>query len=121
MLQCSSVDRVFQALADPTRRAMVERLSAGSASVSELATPFSMSLSAIGQHLQVLESSGLVRTQKAGRVRTVELNPEALSTAEQWFSRHRQQWERRFDRLGALLEADDEEEAPSKPKRRRKR
>src|SRR5687767_4452448 len=107
MLQQAPLDRIFSALADPTRRAMVERLYSGPASVSELATPFSVSLSAIGQHLHVLETSGVVRTRKAGRVRTVELAPDALSAAERWFTGHRQRWERRFDRLEQLLEEDD--------------
>jgi DNA-binding transcriptional ArsR family regulator len=119
MLQHRSLDHVLQALADPTRRAIVQRLCVGSASVSELASPFSVSLSAIGQHLHVLEASGLVHTHKAGRVRTVELAPETLSAAERWFTKHRQQWEQRFDRLGALL-AEDEEGATSKPRKRRK-
>jgi DNA-binding transcriptional ArsR family regulator len=105
MLQRSrpAVDRIFQALGDPTRRAMVERLAAGAASVSDLATPFAVSLSAIGQHVQLLEECGLVRSTKSGRVRTVELVPEALAAAERWFAGHRERWERRFDRLGALL------------------
>ncbi len=109
MLQHSSVDGVFRALADPTRRALVERLSAAPASVSELAMPFSVSLTAIGQHLHVLETSGLVRTRKVGRVRTVELVPERLAAAERWFASHRERWERRLDRLGALLEEEDDE------------
>lgn len=105
------IDKVFHALADPTRRAMVERLGAGPASVSELGKPFPVSLSAIGQHLRVLETSGLVVTRKTGRVRTVELAPAVLKTAEDWFASHRKQWERRFDQLGALLEADDIDDA----------
>jgi DNA-binding transcriptional ArsR family regulator len=117
MLQHRSLDRIFHALADPTRRAMVERLAAGPASVSELGEPFAMSLSAIGQHIHLLESSGLVRTAKVGRVRTVELVPDAFAAAERWFTNHREQWERRFDRLGALLEEPDEE--PPKPSRRK--
>ena len=121
MLQRQSIDQVFQALADPTRRAIVERLVAGPASVSALAEPFEVSLSAIGQHVQVLESSGLVRTRKAGRVRTVELVTAALATAERWFTSHRARWERRFDRLGALLDEPDEEEPePARAPRRRK-
>jgi DNA-binding transcriptional ArsR family regulator len=112
MLQCSSLDQVFHALADPTRRAMVERLIAGPASVSELATPFAMSLTAIGQHLQLLESSGLVRSAKVGRVRTVTLAPETLAGAERWFSDHRARWERRFDRLADLLDTDDAKNDP---------
>jgi len=108
MLQHPPLDRVFHALADPTRRAIVERLAAGPASVSKLAAPFSVSLSAIGQHVQLLETSGLVRTIKVGRVRTVELLPDALAAAERWFENHRKGWERRFDRLGELLlEPDD--------------
>jgi DNA-binding transcriptional ArsR family regulator len=86
---------------------MVERLGTGPASVSELGRPFPVSLSAIGQHLRVLEASGLVVTRKEGRVRTVELAPSGLKTAENWFANHRKQWERRFEQLGALLEADD--------------
>jgi DNA-binding transcriptional ArsR family regulator len=115
MLQHSCLDQVFHSLADPTRRAMVERLGAGPASVSELAAPFSVSLSAIGQHVQLLEASGLVRTAKVGRVRTVELVPDTLVAAERWFERHRQRWERRLDRLGALL-AEPDNEAKTKPR-----
>ncbi len=115
MLQRSSLDGIFHALADPTRRAMVERLSAGPASVSELAAPFSVSLSAIGQHLHVLEASGLVHTRKAGRVRSVELARDAFSTAERWFTSHRERWERRFDRLGTLLQEPD-----THPRRRKR-
>jgi len=118
MLQYSELDQVFHALADPTRRALLERLMSGPASVSELAAPFPVSLSAIGQHIQLLETSGLVRTSKAGRVRTVELAPETLEAAEQWFKTHRARWERRFDRLGALLL--EPEAAPRKSARRRK-
>lgn len=116
MLQSHALDGIFHALADPTRRAIVERLVAGPASVSELAEPFVVSLSAIGQHVHLLETSGLVRTKKAGRVRTVELAPESLATVERWFSGHRERWERRFDRLGALLAKADE---ASRPKRRK--
>ena len=116
MLQRSSLDQVFHALADPTRRAIVERLTLGPASVSDLRAPFSMSLSAVGQHLSVLEASGLVHTHKRGRVRTVELRPLTLASAERWFVSHRQSWERRFDRLGALLEEPNED---TKPKRSR--
>ena len=122
MLQYSSLDGVFRAVADPTRRALVEQLSLGPASVSELAMPFSVSLTAIVQHLQVLETSGLVRTRKEGRVRTVELAPDALAEAERWFASHRQRWERRLDRLGALLaEEDEEEEAKERTTRKRRR
>jgi DNA-binding transcriptional ArsR family regulator len=101
--QSSTLDLMYQALADPTRRAMLERLSRGPASVSALAEPFSMSLPAIVQHLQVLEHSGLVRTQKIGRVRTCQLEPEALQLAEQWLNERRTSWVRRLDRLGDFL------------------
>jgi DNA-binding transcriptional ArsR family regulator len=99
-----SLDRVFQALADPSRRAMVERLCEGPASVSELARPFSMTLAAVVQHVQVLEASGLVRSEKVGRTRTVSIAPPALRTAEQWINQRRTTWERRLDRLGEFLE-----------------
>jgi DNA-binding transcriptional ArsR family regulator len=95
-----SLDEVFQALTDPGRRAMLARLSRGPASVSELARPLAMSLPAVLQHLQVLEASGLVRSEKVGRVRTCRLEPGGLSTAEQWIAERRTTWERRLDRLG---------------------
>jgi DNA-binding transcriptional ArsR family regulator len=101
-----SLDRVFQALADPTRRAMVERLTRGPASVSELAKPLPMSLPAVVQHLQVLEAGGLVRSEKVGRVRTCRIEPTALRAAENWLGARRTTWESRLDRLGDLL-ADD--------------
>jgi DNA-binding transcriptional ArsR family regulator len=97
------VDRVFHALADPSRRAIVEQLSRGPASVSELARPLPMSLPAVVQHLQVLEVSGLVRSEKVGRVRTCHIDPVALRPVEQWISERRLSWERRFDRLGEYL------------------
>lgn len=103
-----SLDLMFQALADPTRRMMVDRLSRGPASVSELARPFEMSLPAIVQHLQVLEHSGLVRSEKVGRVRTCTIDTAALSQAEKWINDRRIEWERRLDRLGEFLAADDE-------------
>lgn len=98
-----SLDSLFHALADPTRRALVERLTRGPASVSALAQPLAMSLPAVLQHLQVLEASGLVCTEKVGRVRTCRLEPQALRTAEQWISERRTLWERRLDRLDAYL------------------
>lgn len=113
MLHHSRLDAVFSALADPTRRAMVERLSAGPASVSELAAPFAMSLSAVGQHLQLLEACGLVRSHKVGRVRTVELQGETLRAADAWFAQHLALWHRRLDQLGALL--DEEDATPATP------
>jgi DNA-binding transcriptional ArsR family regulator len=100
------LDQLFHALADPSRRAMVDRLSRGPASVSELAEPLPMSLAAVVQHVQVLESSGLVRTEKVGRVRTCSIEPAALRTAEHWITERRTLWERRLDRLGDYL-ADD--------------
>ena len=100
---------MFQALADPTRRAMVERLSRGPASVSELARPLAMSLPAVMQHLQVLETSGLVRSQKSGRVRTCRIEPAALGSVEQWVSERRAGWERRLDRLAAHLAINPDE------------
>ena len=105
--QMADLDRVFQALADPNRRVMVERLSQGPASVSELARPLAISLAAVLQHVQVLEASGLVRSQKAGRTRTCSINPAALRSAEQWISTRRALWERRLDRLGEVLEGNE--------------
>src|SRR5690348_17039893 len=99
----AQLDRMFQALADPTRRSMVERLSRGPASVSELAEPLAMSLPSVLQHLQMLEDSGLVRSEKSGRVRTCHIEPAALRTAEQWIGQRRAALERKLDRLGAFL------------------
>ena len=110
------VDRLFHALADPNRLVIVERLSRGPASVSELARPLRVSLPAVVQHLQVLETSGLVRSEKVGRVRTCRIEPAALRPVEQWISARRSSWERRFDRLGDYLA--ETENAPSKGGRR---
>ncbi|HEV2040498.1 MAG TPA: metalloregulator ArsR/SmtB family transcription factor [Casimicrobiaceae bacterium] len=110
-----ALDLTFQALADPTRRVMVERLSRGPASVSELARPLAMTLSAVVQHLQVLQASGLVRSDKAGRVRTCRIEPKALRVAEDWIAGRRGSWERRLDRLGEYLAEQD-----AKPNPRRK-
>ena len=101
--QLPSLDQVFHALADPTRRGMVERLVRGPATVSELSRPLDMSLSAVLQHLQVLEASGLVRSEKAGRVRTCRIDPDALRAAEAWVTGQRTAWETRLDRLGDYL------------------
>jgi len=109
VLNHEAADRVFHAIADPTRRAMVERLTRGPASVSELARPLPMSLAAVVQHLQVLEASGIVSSAKAGRVRTCQLEPAGLRAAEDWLRRQRTAWERRLDRLGEYL-GDHEEE-----------
>ena len=105
--QEADLDHMFQALADPTRRRIVERLSRGSASVSELAAPFSMSLPAVVQHLQMLEQSGLVKTEKIGRTRTCTVDTAALGQVEKWISDRRTGWEGRLDRLDALLDAKD--------------
>jgi DNA-binding transcriptional ArsR family regulator len=106
------LDPVFQALADPTRRVIVERLSRGPASVSELAQPLAMSLPAVLQHLQVLEASGLVRSQKTGRVRICRIEPAALKSAEDWIGARRAEWERRLDRLAEYLAEENRKEAP---------
>src|ERR687887_2502450 len=97
------IDHLFQALADPNRRVIVERLSRGPASVSELARPLPMSLPAVVQHLHVLEASGLVRSDKIGRVRTCRIEPRGLRPVEQWISARRTSWERRLERLGEYL------------------
>ena len=101
--QSADLDRLFHALADPARRGVMERLARGPAPVTELARPLPMSLPSVMQHLAVLEAVGLVRSAKAGRVRTCTLGPEALSRAEQWLSAQRTEWERRLDRLGDYL------------------
>ena len=111
-----SFDRVFQALADPTRRAIVERLVRGPASVSQLAEPFTMSLAAVVQHLQVLEGSGLVRSEKVGRVRTCRIDPTVLRQAEEWIAGCRTLWEARLDRLGEFLADAVESNDPEKEK-----
>ena len=97
------VDRVFHALGDPTRRAMLEHLTPGPLSVSRLAEPLHMTLAAVVQHLQILEEASLVTTQKTGRVRTCALNPEGMATAQTWLTARRTVWETRFDRLADLL------------------
>jgi DNA-binding transcriptional ArsR family regulator len=109
------LDRLFHALADPTRLAMVERLSRGPVSVSQLAQPLDMSLSAVMQHLSVLETSGLVRSQKVGRVRTCHIEPQALTTAEHWIAERRTSWERRLDRLGDFLAEQLDQPNPAHP------
>ncbi len=101
------LDLAFHALSDGTRRGMLERLSRGPASVSELAAPYASTLAAIQQHVQVLESSGLIVTQKVGRTRECRLSRETVARVEGWLTDRRQLWEERFDRLGALLENGD--------------
>ena len=112
-----ALNRTFQALADPVRRGMLARLASGPASVSELAEPLRMSLPAVLQHLQALESSGLIRSEKKGRVRTCRLEPGVLSTAEQWLVDRRSEWEKRHDRFEEYVmqlkdrENDDDRQA----------
>jgi DNA-binding transcriptional ArsR family regulator len=102
-----NIDRIFHALGDPTRRALMEVLTDGPVSVSKLAEPLSISLAAVVQHLQILEECGLVHTEKVGRVRTCRIEPMGLDAAEGWIRARRSRWEQRLDRLGELL---DEEE-----------
>jgi len=97
------LDRTFQALADKSRRSMVERLTLGPASVSELAEPLAMSLAAVVQHVQVLEACGVVKTEKVGRTRMCQIDPAAMTAAGQWITDRRRGWEARLDRLGDLL------------------
>jgi DNA-binding transcriptional ArsR family regulator len=115
-----AVDIVFHALADANRRLMLDRLAGGPASVSELARPLSISLPAVVQHLRVLEGSGLVRSHKAGRVRTCQIEPQALGTAERWISERRAAWERRLDRLGEFLAEQGDESEPSEQSKNRR-
>src|SRR5271154_3518378 len=107
--QSRDLDHLFHALADPARRAIVERLSRGPAPVSELARPLPMSLPSAMQHLGVLEASGLVRSEKVGRVRTCSIETAAISLAEQWLNARRQEWEHRLDRLGEYLNSMESE------------
>lgn len=104
MFRQAALDLAFQALADPSRRAMVDRLVRGPATVSELAKPLAMSLPGVMQHLAVLEASGLVVSQKVGRTRTCRIEPKALNQAEHWIGERRALWERRLDRLGQFLD-----------------
>jgi DNA-binding transcriptional ArsR family regulator len=106
-MTAAAIDLMFHALADRSRRAMIERLSLGPASVSQLAAPLAMSLPAAVQHLQVLQDAGLITTQKIGRVRSCNLHAPAMSLAEQWINDRRSAWEQRLDRLGAFLEGTE--------------
>ena len=108
--QSEDIDRLLAALADPTRRWIVDRLGSGSASVTTLAAPLPMSLPAVVQHLQILERTGLVVSEKAGRVRTCRLDPDRLATLETWIGARRGDWERRLDRLGEVLEQNAQKE-----------
>ena len=105
----TEIDTVFQALADPTRRAVLGRLSSGPASISDLAKPFDMALPSFMQHLAVLEDTGLVRSRKQGRVRTYSLQTKRLKLVETWLSRQRKIWKRRLDSLDSYLETMKEE------------
>ena len=107
------IEVIFHALSDANRCAMIDRLLDGPASVSELARPLTISLPAVVQHLHVLEASGVVRSHKVGRVRTCEIEPLALSTAERWISERRATWEARLDRLGEFLAGGPDESEPS--------
>lgn len=102
------LDRLFHALGDPTRRAMLDALSQAPTTVSRLAARLGITLTAVGQHLQILEACALVKTEKVGRVRTCSMDPKGLDRLEQWVRAHRNTWERGLDRLGAFL--DDERE-----------
>jgi DNA-binding transcriptional ArsR family regulator len=120
MLKYRDVDATLRALAEPTRRALVERLSLGPTSVTELARPFDMSLAAVVQHLQVLEDSGIIRSEKLGRVRTCTLQPDGLRPLSDWLLARRTRVEQQFDRLGELLagslgEEDREREKETSP------
>jgi DNA-binding transcriptional ArsR family regulator len=101
------IDRIFHALGDPTRRAILDRLSLGPQSVSKLAEPLGVTLTAIGQHLQVLEEVGFVRTEKTGRVRSCRLESAGFRAVEQWAAEHRTAWERRLDAMADLLKEED--------------
>ena len=103
-----TIDRVFQALGDPTRRAIMEKLSEGPVSVSRLAEPFGITLAAVVQHVQILEECGLVHTEKLGRVRTCSIEAAGLQVAAQWIADRRSLWDRRLDRLTEFLAEPDE-------------
>jgi DNA-binding transcriptional ArsR family regulator len=107
MLNYADIDQIFHALGDPTRRQLVERLSHGPTSVSALAKPLGITLAAVVQHVQVLEQSGLVRTEKIGRVRTCHIEPAGLNVAAAWIAERRSLWERRLDRLGDILAEEE--------------
>lgn len=113
MVQSTAADEVFQALANPTRRKVLERLSAGPATVSDLAAPFDMQLPSFVQHLSVLEQSRLVRSKKRGRVRTYEIAPERFKVAEGWLTARRQEWEARLDRFDQYVTQLKEKDSES--------
>ena len=113
MIQTAATDAVFHALSNPTRRMVLERLSVGPATVSELAAPFDMQLPSFVQHLSVLERSRLVKSRKRGRVRTYELAPERLEVAEEWLAERRREWESRLDRFDQYVKRLKERESGS--------
>lgn len=121
MLKYAAIDDSFRALAEPTRRAIIERLSRGPAAVSDLARPFDMTLAAVVQHVQVLEGCGLVRSEKTGRVRTCRLEPDGLKGLADWVAERRMLMERRFDRLGEILAETVPEHQKSHTKKQGKR
>lgn len=104
------IDRLFHALGDPTRRAILDLLSRGPTSATRLADPLGITLTAIGQHLQILEDSNLVRTEKVGRIRTCRIEPTGFSLLEKWIKDHRSHWEHRLDRLAEMLNEEDEKD-----------
>jgi len=106
-MMAPDIGRVFHALGDPTRRAILDRLSLGPQSVSKLAEPLGVTVTAIGQHLEVLEETGFVRTEKAGRIRSCRLESAGFKAVEQWAAQHRAMWERRLDVLGKVLSEDE--------------
>jgi DNA-binding transcriptional ArsR family regulator len=116
--QSAALDKAFHALSDATRRAMLDRLSRGPATVSDLARPFATTLACIVQHIQVLEGSGLILTAKVGRTRTCRVSKQAVAQVEEWLSARRRLWEDRFDRLGVLLQAV--EPTAARPKSQKK-
>jgi DNA-binding transcriptional ArsR family regulator len=113
--QQTPLDQMFRMLADPTRRAILDRLCRGETSVGDLAKPLDMSLAAVVQHVQALEESGMIRTEKTGRVRTCRIETAALSQVEQWLSERRAMWERHFDLLGTVLAGMPTENDKEKP------
>jgi DNA-binding transcriptional ArsR family regulator len=102
------IDRLFHALGDPTRRAILDHLTSGPMSVSRLSEPLGVTLTAVAQHLQILEEAGLVHTEKLGRVRTCRIEPSGFRALEQWIRDHRTAWERKLDRLGAFLAEEED-------------
>ena len=121
MLKYAAIDDSFRALAEPTRRAIIERLSQGPAAVSDLAKPFDMTLAAVVQHVQVLEGCGLVRSEKTGRVRTCRLEPDGLKGLADWVAERRMLMERRFDRLGEILAETGPDNSKNQAKKQGKR